>query len=233
MDDLLLSIHMLMNGSAGWALLGCFAWGLVSILLSPCHLASIPLLMAYVSGQKKLIGGWEAAGYAGLFGLGLLASIVAVGLACAAAGRLLGDVPPLLVALIGAGLIALGMELAGFASWQLPQTDIPVKPRGRAGAFVLGAGYGIFSGACTFGFLAPILASAGMQSTLLAGWLMVVVFAAGHCLPIVLAGSFAAVTCRLLAAERFRRFSAWGRRAAGFVVMLIGLYFTATALQSI
>lgn len=229
MNELLVSVHTLINQSGSWALLGSFAWGLASILLSPCHLASIPLLMAYVSGQQEVFNARKGTGCACLFALGLFASIALIGLICAAAGRLLGDVPPLLVALVGVMLIALGLDLGQFVQWRLPQLHVSLKPRGCIGAFVLGASYGIFSGACTFGFLAPVLASAGLQSSMFAGWLLVAVFALGHCLPIVLAGSAAALTCRLLSSKKFTKAAACGRRAAGVVVMLIGLYFTATA----
>jgi cytochrome c-type biogenesis protein len=33
------------------ALLGAFLWGVLSILLSPCHLTSIPLVVGYISHQ--------------------------------------------------------------------------------------------------------------------------------------------------------------------------------------
>ena len=44
-------------GSTIWvALAGSFLWGVLSILLSPCHLTSIPLIVGYISqGEHKSI----------------------------------------------------------------------------------------------------------------------------------------------------------------------------------
>ena len=48
-----LTINEWMTGATWLAALGCFLWGMVSVLFSPCHLASIPLVVAYVAGQEK------------------------------------------------------------------------------------------------------------------------------------------------------------------------------------
>ena len=61
MEQLLLTINQWMTGGTALAGLGCFLWGMVSVLLSPCHLASIPLIVGYVGGQKPLLEGRQAA----------------------------------------------------------------------------------------------------------------------------------------------------------------------------
>ena len=84
-----------MTDTFALAVLGCFLWGMVSVLFSPCHLASIPLMVGYVAGQGHEIQGREAAGYAGVFSLGLFLSIAVVGVICSLLGRMLGDISPL------------------------------------------------------------------------------------------------------------------------------------------
>lgn len=226
MDSALLAANELMSQSFSWALLGCFIWGLISIALSPCHLASIPLLMAYVSGQRRLPSWKSAAGYAVLFGLGLFLCIAAIGFICAEFGRLMGDVPATVTMLVGIVISVFGLEMMGAVRLNA-SIDFPnIRIKGAWGAFVLGCAYGVFSGACTFGFLAPVLACAGLQHHLLQGWSLVLIFALGHCLPIMLAGSFAAVTCRILNSSTIQGLSALGRKCAGGIVFLIGLFFT-------
>ena len=78
-NQFLLTINMWMTDTFALAVLGCFLWGMVSVLFSPCHLASIPLMVGYVAGQGHEIQGREAAGYAGVFSLGLFLSIAVVG----------------------------------------------------------------------------------------------------------------------------------------------------------
>lgn len=65
---------------------------MVAMVLSHCHMASIPLLIAYVAGQNIIPPPRQAARYAILFALGIFITIMAVGLVCTAAGRMLGDV---------------------------------------------------------------------------------------------------------------------------------------------
>ncbi len=54
-ESFFLTVNQWITGGTDLALLGCFLWGMVSVLFSPCHLASIPLIVAYVAGQEKAI----------------------------------------------------------------------------------------------------------------------------------------------------------------------------------
>lgn len=81
-----------MTGGIVLAAVGCFAWGVISALFSPCHLASIPLIVGYVGGQEKMIPPRQAGVYSILFTTGLFITIAVVGTVCALLGRMLGDV---------------------------------------------------------------------------------------------------------------------------------------------
>lgn len=93
-DQFLITINLWMTDTFAVAVLGSFLWGIVSIVFSPCHLASIPLMVGYVAGQGQMLQGREATGYALLFSLGLFFSIGLVGVGCALLGRMLGDISP-------------------------------------------------------------------------------------------------------------------------------------------
>lgn len=230
-DQFLLTINVWMAGSFGFAVAGSFLWGLVSVLFSPCHLASIPLMIGYVAGQTigPPVRGRQAAGYALLFGAGLFVSIALIGVVCSWLGRMLGDISPLWGILIGGLFIWLGLNLMGVSVCKLPgRRPGSFKMRGHAGALMLGLSYGVLSGACTFGFIAPILAIITVQAEVAKGLSLMLFFALGHCLPIVIAGSSAALTQRLLAAKGMRKATVWGRNLAGGLVILIGIYFIIT-----
>ena len=51
LEGLLIAINDLILEGFWLSLAGCYAWGVASTLLSPCHLASIPLLVGYTAGQ--------------------------------------------------------------------------------------------------------------------------------------------------------------------------------------
>ncbi|RLB96748.1 MAG: cytochrome C biosynthesis protein, partial [Deltaproteobacteria bacterium] len=68
-DQLFLTVNQWMTGGLAVAAAGAFLWGMVSVLFSPCHLASIPLIVAYVGGQGTAVHPRRAAWYAGAFSI--------------------------------------------------------------------------------------------------------------------------------------------------------------------
>jgi cytochrome c-type biogenesis protein len=226
MTGLFLAINALLTSGTGLALAGSFLWGMVSVLFSPCHLASIPLIIGYVGGQKELVHGRRAALYAGAFSLGLFTTIALLGVACALLGRMLGDIGPWWTILVGAVLVWVALDMLGVARCSMSGGLMGrLKVRGVAGALVLGLAYGLLSGSCTFGFIAPILAMVTIQNQLGTGILMIVLFGLGHCLPIVAAGSSTALVRRLLESGPMSGGAIWFKRAAGTVIGLLGVYF--------
>jgi len=85
--------------------------------------------------------------------------------------------------------------------------------------------YGILSGSCTFGFIAPILAIVTIQQKIVTGVLFIVLFGVGHCAPIAVAGSCAAMVKRALASSSFHEGGLWFRKCAGAAIGILGIYF--------
>lgn len=225
-DEFLLAVNAWMTGGSLAAYAGSFLWGLVSVLFSPCHLASIPLMVGYVAGQGRLVQGREAARYALVFTSGLFLTIALVGVACTLLGRMLGDIGPYWTIAVGLVLVYVALDMLGVASCRLSGGLMArLKVRGLSGALIMGLGYGLLSGSCTFGFLAPLLAVITVQDQMLTGLGLVLAFAVGHCLPIVIAGSSAALARRMM--EGFSGGSTFVRRVAGALVGLLGVYFIA------
>mgnify|MGYP000847062431 FL=1 len=234
LDEFLVTINLWMADTFTYAVAGCFLWGMVSVLFSPCHMASIPLMIGYVAGQDHTVKGCEAGGYAVTFSAGLFLSIAVVGGICSLLGRMMGDVSPLWGFLVGGLLVWLGLDFMGVAACRLSGKGLSrFSMRGYKGAFVLGASYGILSGACTFGFIAPILAVITVQQKILEGLILVLVFAAGHCLPIAVAGSSVALSQRMLESRGMQTAVFWGRKAAGLIVIGVGIYFLLTAMSAL
>ena len=228
MDRFLILIHEWMGSGAGLAAAGCFLWGVISVLFSPCHLASIPLIVGYVAGQDKMVEGRQAALYAGLFTTGLFLTIAAIGVICALLGRMLGDVGPYWTIVVGLILLWVSMDMLGVAKCSTGGSLMGrFRLRGMCGAFVLGLAYGVLSGSCTFGFIAPILAVITVQEKVMTGILLIVLFGLGHCIPIVIAGSSTALVRRLMANASWQRGGAAFRRLAGVLIGIMGIYFMA------
>jgi len=205
---------------------GCFAWGLISVLFSPCHLASIPLIVAYVGGQEQALNPKQAGVYSSLFTLGLFISIALIGIVCALLGRMLGDVGNYWQILVGAVLIWVALGMLGIEKCSVSGSLLyRLNLKGLSGAFLLGLAYGVLSGSCTFGFIAPILAVITIQQQIATGIFYILLFAVGHCLPIVVAGSSTAAVRNLMENSTWQGAGTWFRRAAGVIVVLLGVYF--------
>src|SRR5512138_91718 len=199
-----LTINDWITGATYLAALGCFLWGMVSVLLSPCHLASIPLVVAYVAGQEQALKPRQAARYAILFTAGLFITIAIIGIVCALLGRMLGDVGNYWQVIVGLVLIWVALGMLGVEKCTLSGTWLHrLNVRGFGGAFLLGLAYGVLSGSCTFGFIAPILAIITVQQKVLTGILFILLFALGHCIPIMIAGTSMAAVRGMVESDRW------------------------------
>lgn len=226
LSETTLAINAWMSGGGVLAYAGSFGWGMVSVLLSPCHMASIPLLIAYVAGQKMIPPPRLAARFAVCFAAGLFITIMVVGLVCSLAGRMLGDVGPWWQAAVGMVLLWVAWTLS-----QPPQCSASgsvlarFQMQGSRGAFVLGLAYGFLSGVCTFGFIAPILGMITMQEKMATGIVMLVLFGIGHCLPLIVCGIFSARTMGLLHSHAGQKMVLTMRKLAAVVIAGLGGYF--------
>jgi len=225
MDQIFLTINSWMTQGLLLGGLGCFLWGMVSVLFSPCHLASIPLIVGYVGGQNQLVEGRKATLYAVIFTVGLFITIAVIGVVCSLLGRMLGDIGPYWTIAIGLLLIWVALDMLGVANCSLPGGLLGrLTIKGFSGAFVLGLAYGVLSGSCTFGFIAPILAIVAIQGKIFTGVVFILLFAIGHCIPIAVAGSSTAMVKRLLVNSSWQQGGRIFKRLAGTLIALLGLY---------
>jgi len=226
LESFFITVNEWIASGAPIAAAGCFLWGIVSVALSPCHMASIPLIVAYVGGQERILRSKEACFYSVVFTIGLFITIVLIGIICALLGRLLGDVGNYGQVLVGLILVWVALGIFGIERCSMSGSLLyRLNAKGLTGAFILGLGYGVLSGSCTFGFIAPILAIITVQQKVAAGILLIIFFAIGHCLPIVVAGSSAATVRNMLENSRWQGAGNWFRKGAGAVICILGLYF--------
>jgi len=126
--------------------------------------------------------------------------------------------------LVWVALGMLGVEKCSMSGNLLSRLNL----KGIGGALVLGLAYGVLSGSCTFGFIAPILAIITIQKMVLHGIILILLFALGHCLPIVVAGSSTAAVRKVIENQSWQTGGLWFRRGAGVLIGILGLYFIAT-----
>lgn len=232
LSDLFQMLNHAMTSSPATALAAAFLWGICSVVLSPCHLASIPLLIAYVNDQD-VKSARHAAVLSTLFALGILITMALIGIVTAAAGRMTGDTGAIGGYVMSAVFILIGLHLMDVVSipWFGTHKE-KVQSKGRLGAILLGLLFGIASGPCTFAFLAPVLAvvfNAASVNTPF-GFLLLALYGLGHCAVLIIAGT---------SVERAQHFADWNRETKtarhvktviGILLILAGLYFLYKAI---
>lgn len=212
MEQLFITLSRAVDGSPGWAISAALVWGVLSIILSPCHLASIPLIVGFISEQGPLPTR-RAFVISTLFAVGILITIAAIGVMTAAAGRMLGDVGPYgnyFVALI---FFVVGLHMLGVIPMPWSGAgQVGMKRKGLAAAFILGLVFGIALGPCTFAYMAPVLAVAFKvgSSSFLYGTTLLLAYGIGHCAVIVTAGT---------STELVQHFLNWNEKSKGIQVL--------------
>ncbi len=218
-----------LHGNFALALLASLSWGVISILFSPCHLSSIPLIIGYITTQERSsekVHTKRAFVLSLTFAFGILISIALIGFVTSSMGRLMGDLGAWGNYLVAVLFIIVALYLLDVVhfNWNSP---IFSPKGGLIGALILGFVFGFGLGPCTFAYMAPVLGIVFQmsQSSLLKAMLLVIAFGAGQCSVIVAAGT---------ATELVRKYLIWGsktrttdiiRKISGVLVLIGGFYF--------
>ena len=231
MQELFTQLTHAVEGTWFVALIASFVWGVFSVILSPCHLASIPLIVGFIDGQGR-ISTRRAFCIASLFAVGILITIAAIGAITAAAGRMMGDVGRYGNYFVAIIFFFVGLHLLDVIPmpWSGPG-QVGMKRKGMLAAFILGLVFGIALGPCTFAYMAPMLGvTFKLASTNLSyGILLLFVYGIGHCSVIVFAGTFTEVVQRYMNWNEKSKGSVVLRKVCGVLVLLGGIYLIYTA----
>ena len=200
------------SGNVALALFAAVAWGFISILISPCQLTSIPLIVGFVSGQENK-STRRAFIISVTFSLGIVTTIIIVGVITALMGSLLGYVGSWSGYVVGILFVLIGLVLLGIINLPNWGRAKPVYQRkGILSAYIIGLIFGLAMGPCTFAYMAPILAvvfMAGVKNVLY-GSLLILVYAVGHCSVIVFAGT---------STEMVSKYMQWNEKSRGAIVI--------------
>ncbi len=228
LGDIMNALSHALYGSLPLALGASFLWGLMSMVLSPCHLMSVPLVMGYLQQGEMATNRRRATFLAVLFASGMIVSIAVIGLVTSLMGRIVGDIGTTGNIILAVVLVYVGISISGLVGLPLPggSSGRGFGRGGAAGAVLVGLMLGAALGPCTFAFMAPVLAlmfSLGSerlgQAVALGAF-----FAAGHGVVVVFAGAFSDRVQRLVSWSGRSRAARWFRGACGLLVVMGGLY---------
>lgn len=226
MEALFTALTHAIEGTPAIALSAAFAWGILSILLSPCHLASIPLIVGFIDDQGR-VSTRHTFLISILFAVGILITIGVIGAITALSGRMMGYIGgyanyPVAVVFFFAGLYLLDVIPISLSGVGLLKND----RKGMWAAFFLGLICGVALGPCTFAFMAPMLGAAFSLSAMnmVYGVFLLLFYGIGHCTVLVVAGTSTGLVQQYLNWTKESRAALVLKWICGLLVMLSGLY---------
>ncbi len=205
-----------------------FLWGILSILISPCHLASIPIVIAFINEQKD-ISTKKAFLISLNFSLGILITLLIAGIIASFAGLLLGSFDTVLRIIVSILLLLVGLYFLGI----VPMPDLAsdkdrrVKNRPYLSGLILGLVFGLALGPCALAFMAPILGIviSSIATQLWFSVSLILAFILGHCGILILAGTFTEVVKKFLSWNVASKGTQVLRKVCG-VLIIIGAIVT-------
>jgi cytochrome c-type biogenesis protein len=219
-----------MGSSVGVAV--AFSAGLFSFL-SPCVLPLFPSYVSFITGMSvgDLTGDLGASArrrvllHALAFVLGFSLVFVALGASLSAASQALFRYREAIRIIGGALIIIFGLYIAGVLRigflGRTASVQIREKPAGYIGSFIVGVTFAVGWTPCVGPILGAILSLAGTAETVARGVGLLVAYSAGLGVPFLL--SALALGPFLKAFKRYRRFIPTVERAAGVLLVIVGV----------
>lgn len=176
-------------------LLGAFAGGVLT-LLSPCSAMLLPAFFSYAFTSPK-----ELLGRTFIFYLGLVTTLVPLGILAGSVGAFVTIHREAVVAVAAVVVAIMGVLTALNVNLPFMPSGVQSAGRSSASVYLLGAVYGV-AGVCAGPILGAVLTVAAASASALWGGLILVFFAAGMTLPLVL---LSALWTRLPAVQKMVR----------------------------
>ena len=200
-------------------------FGGVVTSIGPCNMTMIPLVVAFVGGQKGITRVRSLA-LSSAFALGLAITLMVMGVFASVVGGLIGATGGTWYYVMAAVCILMGLQLSGVISLPLPDWGAgmrdKVKRRGLWGALLLGLVSGFVASGCATPALAAILTLVMSKGAIAYGASLLLVYGLGRGVPVVLVGTF---TGWLKGMPRLMQLTSQVERLSGALMIMIGLYF--------
>ena len=225
LQELFTKLTYWLNATPHIAIAAAFIWGIFSILLSPCHLSSIPLIVGFISQDSdKSIR--RAFGLSVLFASGILVTIALIGVITASIGRMTGDIGPYGNYFVAIIFFIIGLHLIGVIPLPWSGITSTSKRKGWIAAFLLGLIFGIAIGPCTFAYMAPVLAITFKVATtnFVYAVLLLLTYGIGHCSVIIAAGTSTKAVQSYLNWTESSKSTMIIKKICGVLVILGGIY---------
>ncbi|MGE5308619.1 MAG: cytochrome c biogenesis protein CcdA [Deltaproteobacteria bacterium] len=204
--------------------------GGVTLSFTPCVYPLIPITASYIGVTAK---GSRMRGFllSLIYTSGIAVTYAALGLAASLTGRLFGAVSAHPVTRLAVGITFVLFGLSMFKVFTVRFPSLATVKSGKKdffSVFLLGLTSGFIASPCVAPALGAILVYIASTRNLVYGATLLLVFAYGIGLTLIIVGTFSAA---LLNLPRSGKWMMWFERLAASVMVAIGLYFIADAIR--
>lgn len=191
---------------------------------TPCSLSSIPLVIGYV-GSTGAQDTKRAFRLSVVFAIGMAVTFTVLGTAASLLGRLMQGTGSWWYLALGVLMVLMALQIWEIFNF-IPSTYLLSKntKRGYIGAFLAGVLGGFFSSPCATPVLVVLLAIVAKEGSLIFGIVLLLLYAIGHSVLVLVAGTSMGFVQKIAASERYGKASSVLKIFMGFVILLIGLY---------
>ncbi len=205
-------------------------FGGILVSLTPCVYPLIPVTVFYISaksGKSKIKGFILSL----IFVTGIAITYSILGLLASIGGIFFGRISSHPVTLIAVGAVfiafAVSMWLDLFnISWQGPKVNTAKK--GYLSTFLLGLSSGLIASPCLTPALASILSYLAAKKNIVYGMSLLMAFAYGLGIILILAGTFSSILVNL---PKPGKWSVYFKRLGALLLAVIGLYFIYSGIR--
>jgi len=218
-------IAQLIQHSPGLAIVAVFLGGVMTAS-NPCVLAMVPLMIGLVAGKRGTASLKKTFIFSLFFVLGLAVTFTALGLISSLMGRMFGNVGRFWKYAVAGVCLVMGVYLLGAFKFNFaaPKSFGKIR-KGGLGAFLLGLLFGVVSTPCAVPVLAVLLAFVANKWNVVYGGFLLFIYALGHSLLILIAGTSMGAAKRLIESKGLNKANRILQKAAGIIIILIGIYF--------
>ena len=205
---------------------GAFAWGIASVILSPCGISMLPLVVGYIENTDTPTRS-RAFKISCAFCLGIIINLMLVAFIMSGLGMLLKGYERFLTLIVAVIFILMGLQLIGLIHWKFFSLGSGAKgteSQNLKGAIILGTVSGLAVGPCSIAYVSPVL-SLAMSSASFEGIFLVLSYALGYSAVLVSAGTFAQIFSVYLQSERGTKIMNAVNILCGLGLIAGGLYF--------
>jgi cytochrome c-type biogenesis protein len=192
----------------------------------PCNVAFMPIVLGGAGGFSFGRERRRALLYSAVFSAGIVTTFCALGALAALAGTALLGLRTACLVFVAAAAFAMGVYCLGVVTFKMPgKLGLAAGTRkGLGGAFALGLAAGAVSSPCTTPVLAVILTYVAAQARLAYGVSLLLTYASGFVVPLLLVGACADFILRMRRWDERTHYRVWVARGSGVLLIAFGVY---------